>query len=973
MTRFGYDTARRMLTMTDPRGGVTTNTYDASSRVVTQDDPMGRRTRFDYTTTPGATRITHPRGNVEIQAYTNGVLTAVTKGAGSAEAATWRYAYEHATLASTSVTDPNGNTTTSTYDLAGNLTSSTDGLGRTSRFTYDTLNDVTSATDPLGITTTFTYDAKGNLLSRSRPLTSTSQAQVVRFGYDPARPGDVTSVTDPNGAVWRFSYDAQGNLTRSTDPLGNATTHGYDGIGRKTSSVAPKGNAAGANPATYTTRYAYDAFGDMTSITDPLGNSTAMAYDPNRNLVRHTDANGRATAFAFNAADERTGVTRADNTTLGSGYDGNGNLVRQTDGGGRSTTYTYDAQDRLKTMADPLGRTTSYSYDGAGNRTSLTDPQGQVTTFAYDAADQLTDILYSSDGTPDVFFAYDDNGRRVQMSDGTGTKGVGINLYAYDSLNRLVQHVNGNGQVVRYGYDLKGQLSTLTYPNGLSVTRAFDAAGRMTSVSDWLGNTTTFAYDPNANLTTTKFPVPGADYRDTFTYDAADQLMGVTDTADGFVYANFGYTRDNLGQLTSVSPTGTSQGPETYGYTALNQLASVNGAPYSYDAADNLTRLASGATQSYDAANQLTSLVDPAAGTTTFGYDQRGNRTSTTDAAGNQTFYSYDQANRLDFWDSGALTLYPFGRRITTFADYSYDGDGLRSMKKQGGAPEAVQLFAWNMAEGLPTLLTDGTASYIYGPDGLPLEQIGADSAASFFHHDQLGSTRLLTDPAGIILADFDYDAYGQLTDSRGLALTPFGFAGEYTDAETGFQYLRARYYDPATGQFVTRDPITAITRDPYRYGSGNPINSIDPTGLYNAETGWCNRIQAIKHPSRIHRCKLVKRLADEATAETEDRYPESLADGQGDAFRHCMWSATMTVFLGPRDAKGFGDRHERANLQEGGSKKSSKMDQFNNRIGRRIGREAEANSPCRNAAVAAAIRRCHAAAAMGGELRLKP
>ena len=56
--------------------------------------------------------------------------------------------------------------------------------------------------------------------------------------------------------------------------------------------------------------------------------------------------------------------------------------------------------------------------------------------------------------------------------------------------------------------------------------------------------------------------------------------------------------------------------------------------------------------------------------------------------------------------------------------------------------------------------------------------------------------------------------------------------AGQYADAETGFQYLRARYYDPATGQFLTRDPIEAQTREPYGYVGGNPLNGTDPTGL---------------------------------------------------------------------------------------------------------------------------------------------
>lgn len=56
---------------------------------------------------------------------------------------------------------------------------------------------------------------------------------------------------------------------------------------------------------------------------------------------------------------------------------------------------------------------------------------------------------------------------------------------------------------------------------------------------------------------------------------------------------------------------------------------------------------------------------------------------------------------------------------------------------------------------------------------------------------------------------------------------------GQYTDAETGFQYLRARYYDPATGQFLTRDPLEAETGEAYGYVRGDPLNRTDPTGLF--------------------------------------------------------------------------------------------------------------------------------------------
>ena len=59
----------------------------------------------------------------------------------------------------------------------------------------------------------------------------------------------------------------------------------------------------------------------------------------------------------------------------------------------------------------------------------------------------------------------------------------------------------------------------------------------------------------------------------------------------------------------------------------------------------------------------------------------------------------------------------------------------------------------------------------------------------------------------------------------------------EYTDAETGFVYLRARYYDPATGQFISRDPLVALTGSAYGYVYGNPLNLTDPLGLWGLKS----------------------------------------------------------------------------------------------------------------------------------------
>ena len=76
----------------------------------------------------------------------------------------------------------------------------------------------------------------------------------------------------------------------------------------------------------------------------------------------------------------------------------------------------------------------------------------------------------------------------------------------------------------------------------------------------------------------------------------------------------------------------------------------------------------------------------------------------------------------------------------------------------------------------------------------------------------QLGSVRALTDQTGAVVNTYAYDAYGNPTASTGTVANPFRYAGEYQDAESGLYYLRARYYDPATAQFLTRDPLVAAT-----------------------------------------------------------------------------------------------------------------------------------------------------------------
>jgi RHS repeat-associated protein len=122
----------------------------------------------------------------------------------------------------------------------------------------------------------------------------------------------------------------------------------------------------------------------------------------------------------------------------------------------------------------------------------------------------------------------------------------------------------------------------------------------------------------------------------------------------------------------------------------------------------------------------------------------------------------------------------------------------------------------------------------MYGLAEVFLEQINnSTGTVTYLHHDQAGSTRLLTGSTGTVTGKCTYSAYGTPT-CEGTTTTPLGFDGQYTSSDTGLIYLRARVYAPSTAQFLSVDPLAATTRAPYSYAEDNPLRYRDRSGL-----GW--------------------------------------------------------------------------------------------------------------------------------------
>jgi RHS repeat-associated protein len=134
--------------------------------------------------------------------------------------------------------------------------------------------------------------------------------------------------------------------------------------------------------------------------------------------------------------------------------------------------------------------------------------------------------------------------------------------------------------------------------------------------------------------------------------------------------------------------------------------------------------------------------------------------------------------------------------------------------------------------EGL-ALSSDGINAYVYGHAQMIVEQVNnGTGAVQYLHHDQQGSTRMLTSSTGTVEGTATYDAYGNLSGTTGTATSPLGYDGQYTDPNTGLTHLRVRWYDPGTGQFMSVDPLSAVTRTPYTYAADDPLNHGDSSGL---------------------------------------------------------------------------------------------------------------------------------------------
>jgi RHS repeat-associated protein len=805
-----YDPTGHLLQVTDPLQHTTSYAYDARGLGITKTDQAGKVWSYGYDSNRNTTSVKDPLGNTTTYSYdqTNR-LTGITDPLGH----TTSYGYDSAGRLLTT-TAPNGGVTTNNYDANGNLTSVKDARGSTTTYVYDADNRRVSMTDALGHTTSYVYDAAGRQTQVTDALNHTTVS-----AYDAAN--RLTSVTDPTNAVTSYGYDKAGNRLSVTDPASRVTTSAYDADNRVVSVTDPLGTittttfdadgrvTAAKQPSGATTTNAYDPRGLLLSVTDSLNHVTSYSYDDAGRQVTETDPNSHTTTTAYNADGTVASITDALSGVVHFGYDAAGQQTSLTDARGKTTSTTYDASGDVLTQTDPLNRKTTNQYDLAGNLTQTTDARGVVTSYGYDAAGNQTQESYPGGGS--VTWAYDALGRRSSMTDVTGTTSWG-----YDAASRVTSVAAPQGGV-SYSYNLDGSRASMTLPGGKTVGYAYDGDGRLSTVSDWLSRSISLSYTVDglqAGITRPDGVVT------TNSYDSADRLTGVSHTGPGSTaLRHFTYTLDAAGNRTAVV---SDAGTESYTLDPLNRLTNVSypqgdTASYSYDPSGNrltkTTTQGGTTTYSYDDADQL--LSD---GTTSYSYDQNGNLLG----AGSSVF-SWDYANRLATAQVGSTT-----------ASYSYDGDGTRTSKTVEGTTTP---YVWDRQAGMPLLASDGTTSYLSDTSGNLLGQLDSSNTPTYYLDDGLGSVRGTAGTAGTLAGSADYDVFGAARNTSGVQPgAGVGFTGQQTDAETGFQYLRARDFNPSTGRFLSADSV--IPNGPgtqgynlYAYVANNPTSWADPSG----------------------------------------------------------------------------------------------------------------------------------------------
>jgi RHS repeat-associated protein len=878
-----------LSTITDPMSRATTITVQSNKTLTAIQDPDGVSTSLGYDGSLRLQTITNRRGKATTLAYdsNSGKVSTITApsipvyGGGSSSPVTtlsaWQskgvpYSATSGTAASfvkadtvyARVTEPGGAVSKFTVNRWGTPAIATNAAGKQTTVTYTVAGQPAKIVGPGygSEVDTLAYNGSG-LVAYSKNAGSTGTTIVYggwaqpTYVYGPGQDstryflgsnGRIDSLRIGSAiANQRYTYDTYGRIVEVKDVSGTAiTTNGYPSTGtvRNRSSVTLPGSRI--------TSYGYDSYGRQTTVTPPSPGLVQTTYYSSVNRVD-----------SVRVATSTPTVTKYVYDSL---Y-----LKKVTDPKGQNYQYIYNDLGWVIKQLDPAGNKDTLQYSVDGDLRRRTNRRSQNIDFGYDAIHRLT----SQTGTNSLTWSYPSDTSLVAVSP-AATDTFWTSLANHAAKTKTV--LNAQAYSLTHLFTSYGLLDSVAVsgPAGTSFTArkyVYDALKGILTDLKLNGSTTSITSDGNFNPTAISLPGGGSvsltqgslgepvkETTESTNNNYLERWIGINilgqidrhmrwtaRTGRWFEYDSLGQLRKGRNMLRNPEaqlPTGCPTNDYGMGgsCTPNPDYVEQSSTTYTYDAVGNRTDN-SGA---YNTGNRITTF---------------GSCTYTTDADGNVTARSGGSCPNpaTFFWSAeGQLDSVQVG---ATGIKYRYDASGRVVQKRVNGS--STSYFLWDGDNLLAEL--NGSASAVkaeysyYGPDNLQALIVG--TTKYYARSDGLGNVLALSDTAKAIKSTYEYDDWGHLTvggDSAAFnGVDRARWKGAlWMGSELELYYMRNRWYEPATGRFLSEDPIgLGGGLNPTVYAGNDPVNRSDPSGkdcivggylyggvLYVTVIFWCDK-----------------------------------------------------------------------------------------------------------------------------------